>query len=345
MMWNRARRGGGLDVAVLVVLSITVTWAAGSPSHAEEGKWTLRLEPIFMEAHGHDQHVLTVREIDIDSTPRVENNTAVSLDTDSGVAYSGGFRYAGKQWNWGADFFWFSTSQDAQSRTGAADGPAGTIDEVVFEIADQSFTSSDPSDALFYRVLEDTDLAVWTVDFCGTRALIDKAESDVRLQLGLRFGDFDNDYRAVVGVEGVGGTRMDASSNYDRMMGPLVGLAGDVHRGKSHITGYIGQSLLLGSAELSRTSREFTGPFGDAPSFFNQEVFRKSEDVAIPVTEFRIKWTYSVSEMVSLGVGANSSAWWDVPVPPGVIPNEGGETLHENTIVFFGLLGSVELRF
>ena len=81
------------------------------------------------------------------------------------------------------------------------------------------------------------------------------------------------------------------------------------------------------------------------PSFSDSEIFKKEEDVTIPITELRIKWTYRVSKMVSLGVGANTSVWWDVSVPPGVIPGMGLEALHENTIVFFGVLGAVELTF
>jgi hypothetical protein len=46
------------------VLPIILALAVGSSAHAGEGKWTLQLEPMYMEASGHDQHVLTIREID-----------------------------------------------------------------------------------------------------------------------------------------------------------------------------------------------------------------------------------------------------------------------------------------
>ena len=39
------------------------------------------------------------------------------------------------------------------------------------------------------------------------RILAEKPNSDVRMHFGLRLGDFDNDYRAVVGIEGVAGRR------------------------------------------------------------------------------------------------------------------------------------------
>lgn len=348
-MTSQSTRPGVSDVALrtalLGVLALVLP-ASDAPAQAQEGEWSLQLEALFMEVHGHDQHVLTVHEIDFDASPPSETSTAVNLDTDSGPAYRGELQYTRSQWGWGVDFFWFTTSQATPDRTAAADGASGPLDEVVFEVADRGFTSTDPGEVLFYRVLEDTDLAVWTLDLYGIRTLAEKPQSHIDLHFGVRFGDFDNDYRAVVGIEDVVGTRIDASSNYGRMMGPLVGLAATAHRGRHEIEAYLGQSLLLGDVELSNSAREFTGPFDQMPSFVARKTFRKDQDVGIPVTDFRVKWMFRISDRLSLGAGANTSAWWDVPVPPGVIPLEDGdEVLHENTLVFFGLVGAVKLTF
>jgi len=336
-----------LALALATVVLATLVW--GGTARAEDGEWTVQLEALVMDAYGHDQHVLTVHEIDLDATPQVDNKTAVNLETDNGLAYRGELQRTRNQWGWGVDFFWFTTSQDSPDRTAAAGGP---LDEVIFEVADRSFTSSDPTEVLFFGVLEDTDLAVWTLDFYGIRTLAEKPESGIDLQFGIRFADFDNDYRGVVGIEDVGGVRLDASSNYERMMGPVVGLAAYAHRGRNELEAYLGQSLLLGNVELTNRSRQFTGPFVEMPDepemlpVFARETFRKEQDVGIPVTEFRFKWMFRATDRLSLGLGANTSAWWDVPVPPGVIPIEDGdEVLHENTIVFFGLAAAVKLTF
>ncbi len=261
--WNPARSNWGLAATLWLVLAITLALAAGSPAQAGQGKWTLRLEPIQMEVYGHDQHVLTLHEMDLDSTPPFTNKTAVTLDTESNLASRSELRYTRGQWGWGVDFFWFSTSQVGADRS-AAGGASGSADQVVFEIAGQSFGSSDPGDVLAYHVLEDTDIAAWTVDLYARRRLAETSGGTLFLQFGLRTGDFDNDYRAVVGHRDLGGTRLDASSNYDRMMGPLVGLAGELERGKNRIEGYLGQSVLLGSVLLSRSSRQFIGPLSNA---------------------------------------------------------------------------------
>lgn len=346
-MRNRGLRKRVFDVSLPAILSIAFLGGPAFPSYAQEGKWSFQFEPMYMDAYGHDQHVLTIHEIDLDATRRLENKSALSLDTDSGIAYRAEIQYTRGQWGLGADYFLYLTAQSGEDRTAA---PSGTIDEVVFEVADRRVTSSSPGNVLFYSVLEDTDLEVWTADFYGIRTLAETGGGSLNLQLGVRVGDFDNDYHGVVGVQGVGGTLLDSSSNYGLMFGPLVALAGNLQLGRSHIQGYIGQSVLLGDAELSSMSRDFTGAFTveGTPTVISQEVFRKepSPDVAIPITEFRIKVAYALTQKISLGVGAHTSTWWDVPVPPGVVPAEGGdETLHEDTVVFFGLLGSLKFTF
>ena len=194
-----------------IALAMVLALALGGPARAQsqdEGEWTLQVEALFMEVYGHDQHVLTIHERDFDPIPQVENKTAVNIETDSGLGYRGELQYLRNQWGWGVDFFWFNTSQATPNRSAAA---GGAFDEVGFEVADRTFTSTDPSQTVFYNVLEDNDLAVWTLDFYAIRTLAEKPQSRIDLQFGIRSGDFDNDYRAVVGIENGGGHRIDAS--------------------------------------------------------------------------------------------------------------------------------------
>jgi hypothetical protein len=315
----------------------------GGPVQAGEGEWIIRVEPVFMEAQGHDQHVLNVHETDFDLTPQVTDKSAVTLDTEGGVAYRCRFQYVRGRWGWGVDSFLFYTSQVTPERTDAA---GGAVDEVVYEVADRNFTSTAPDETLYYRVLEDTDLETWTADLYGERTMVEKEGGAVRMLFGLRVGDFDNDYRAVAGIQDVEGRRLDASSNYGLLVGPLVGMSAEIRFGQQRIDGYFSQSLILGTAELSSMSTEFTGPFSETPAFTVQERITTTQDVAIPVTEFRIKWAYGVTKKLALGVGVDTAVWWDVSVPPGVIPVEDGDgLLHENTIVYHGLSAFAEYRF
>jgi hypothetical protein len=341
-MWNQIYRKRAFDIALRAALPVILMLGIGSPSLAGEEDWTFQFEPMYMNAYGHDQHVLTVHEIEL-GPPQRDAKKAVNLDVNSNIAYRiETQKNTREQWGWGIDFLIFYTSQDSGKRSTPV--PSGTT--VVFEVADLEFRSSDPTEVLYYKVLTDTDLEIWTLDFYKTLALSNKSESGIRLQFGLRLGDFDNNYNARLGIQNVGGVELSTASNYGLMMGPLIGLAGDVHLGRNFIEVYIGQSVLIGTAQLSSASREFTGP-SSTPSIFAEEKFEKNhQNVAIPITEFRIKWTYKVRKNLAIGVGANTSTWQDVLVPPGVIPAKGGDgVFHENTIVFFGLLGSIEFTF
>lgn len=313
-----------------------------SPARAADGEWSLLLEPMFMDAFGHDQHVLTIHERDLNSTPALDAKMPVTLDTDNGLAPRFEIRYSRTDWTFGVDFFWFDTSQGRPSRSAAAAAP---LEEVTFETADRNFTSATPGQVLYFQVLEDTDIIAWTADLYALRTLVETPQGNVALQLGLRNADFDNDYHHAVGIENVAGSLFDASSNYPRMLGPLLGLAGEFQYGKSRFRGYFGQSVIFGTAELNNETRDFTGPLSDTPNVVNREFFTREQDLAIPITEVRLNWLYPFGRHVLVGVSANTSVWWDVSVPPGVIPvADGDEVFHENTIVYFGLGLAVKLR-
>lgn len=333
-------QAGGRGISISSILAALLVLAAG-PALAGDGEWTIRFEPVYMEVYGHDQHVLYVEARDLDADLRPTEATAINLDTDGGLAYRARFQYSRDRWNWGVDGMIFLTSQDAPSRT---ESPSGDVDQIRYEFADYIFYAG-PGETAYFRVLEDTDLQMWTLDLFGERTMYERGNGVIRMLLGLRLGDFDNDFHGVAGDDG-DGTLVDASSNYDLMMGPVVGATAEYRFGKQSIHGYAGQSVLLGEAELTNVTRYFNGPFGESPEFYYRHEFGFIEDVAIPVTEFRIKWGYDLTRHLTLGAGFESGIWWEVPVPPGVIPDwTDSRMLDENTIVLFGLSVSARYRF
>ena len=335
-------------VTATIIAVVTMCVASGSAVGAEESEWTLLLEPMYMDAFGHDQQVLFVRQLGLNATPTTDTGTPVALDTEGKLVNRFTIQYSRanwEEWTVGLDMIYFGSAQGRPVQTAAADGPGGPTDQVVFEVADRSFVSNDPGEVLSFSVLEDTDLEVWTVDIYGIKTLAETPERQFRLLLGLRNADFDNDYHAIAGLEAVNGSLIDASSNYERMLGPLVGLIGEIQLGRSTLTGYIGQSVVFGSADLSRTISDFVGPASDAPTIVAQESLRRTQDVSIPITEFRVTWLYPISRRFSLGVTTNASVWSDVPVPPAIVPSAAGSGYNKSTITFFGLGAAVEFRF
>ena len=142
----------------------------------------------------------------------------------------GGVQYTSGRWTWGVDFSWFDTKQELpeqdsgggrRDRFGEVRGRRSEL-HVLEPVRKSSSTGSWTTPR--WRSGPSTSTAI--------RTLAELSGGQLGLQLGLRFADFDNDYRAMVGVVNSNGLRIDASSNYGRMMGPLVGVVGD-HSGWS----------------------------------------------------------------------------------------------------------------
>lgn len=350
---NARNRNCSRSDAVLRVLwgaaaSVMLAFDATSVASAQdETGWTLLFEPMVVEGFGHDQQVLGIDDLESNLSPTLATTTPVNLDTEAGLA----LRFE-LEWNrsgnldFGLDGFLFSASRGRPARSATSDGPSGPIDRVVFNAWNRSYESSGSDEELFFGVLGDTDIAIWTIDAYAIKTLVETGENRLRLTFGLRTGDFDNDFHGQAGVEDADGSFYDASSNYDLMMGPLIGLSAETHFGENSLRGYVGQSVLFGNTQLSQTTTDFTGPVTDPPSnIIAQEHFSREIDVAIPITELRINWLKPLNERLALGVAANVSVWWDVPVPPGVVPATVGDRSDENTIVFFGIGAAIRFDF
>lgn len=318
---------------VALIVAASVASGSSSPARAEDDRWSFRVGLSYVDVRGHDPQVLSV-------DGPASGSRAHSLETESDIGRYLGARYRrGEKWAWGADFSWFTGAQDLSNRTAAADadGPP-----VAFEITDREFVSSGPAQVVFFRRLGDTDMNAWTFDVYASRRLWRGPRGGLQVLLGVRNADFDNDNHFVAGIEDAGGARIDASSNYDRMIGPLAGLELDREWGRSHFTLTLAQSVVQGDAELSVGQSDFIGPFVDgSEEIVDQRDSRQTESVTIPITDLSVRWSYPASRRVSYGLGLGISRWSDVAVPPGVRPTGSLDTLYESTITFYGLVASV----
>lgn len=306
---------------------------------AGDGHWSFQLEGVYTDAGGHDPHVFTLHEIDLASG--IDRSTGALLETESDMGFRVRAEYARGDWTWGFSSWTFYTEQSTPELSRSSD--AGTT--LALEVPGSTFVSSGSDEVLFYRVLEDTSVQTWAVELYATRSLASGPGGSLAVLLGVKFADFDNDYRTTAGVEGVEGVRFDASSNYGRMTGPLVGFVGNLEAGRSSLRGSITQAVVLGDVNLSMQMREYVGPFSETPEFVSETTVATTADAIIPVTELQLEWLYPVWSHLALGVGVSGAAWWDVPVPPGVSVSGGVNALAENTIVYFGLSGIVRFDF
>ena len=332
----RSSLAGRQLTLVVVLITISLTLGLDDSARADEDRWTLRLGLSYVSVGGHDPHVLTV-----DDTSGAQ---AQKLETEAGTAPQLGLRYdRGKKWSWGADFRWFTGAQRLQFPSTAADA-GGT--PVNFEITERTFTSTGPGEVLFFERLGDTDMNAWTLDAYALRRLSSRSSGGLQLLLGLRNADFDTDTHFAAGLDTSGGSRIDASSNYSRMIGPLVGLVADRERGKNRFEVTLALSAVTGDAELSSMLTDFTGIFTpDSEDIVAQRDFRQSKSVTIPMADLNIRWGYAATEWVAFSLGLGFSHWSDVAVPPGVRPTGTLETLYESSITFSDLSAAVEFSF
>ena len=329
--------------AIRVALVAVLLASLSAPSVAAEGRWSLRLEPIYMQVSGHDRPVVDIRQAGSGSGV----GDKVTLTTDSGMAYRTQIQYRRTKWGFGVDFLWFKTTQSADEPRLSATGPPGAAPAISLAVPDRVFTSTGPDEVLFYNVLEDTALATWSWDTYAIRTLSAREDRTIDLQFGLRICDFDNDYRAAVGVEDVRGSRLDSSSNYPALPGPIVALAVEFRRGSHTFEGYLGQAVVFGDVELDARTRDYLGSFSENPDppFIDDDRLQTTESETVPITDLRLKWRYRLTRRLSLGAGINSSTWWGLSVPPGVEPGGPGASrqFHESDLTFWGVTALIQV--
>jgi hypothetical protein len=322
--------------ALALVVPLAVSALVPEAALADEARWSIDLEAVQLALSGHDREVL------LDS----ESGSTTQLETDDALGYRAELRLARASWSFGLDFLVHGTNQDAPPRTGAA-GAGGA--PRVFVVGGGQVESNGPGERLYFERLEDTTVELWSLDLHASRAFATGANGELRWAVGVRAADFDNDYRAVVGLEEIGGLRLDAASNYDRMHGPLVALVGRLERGRHRLEGFLGQSVVWGDVELTSQAREFVGPpsrdVDNVPGVVSTIRFQKVESVTIPMTELRLSWRFRLADHVALGAGVFASRWWNVSVPPGVVAGSTLATLDESTIDLVGLSAGVTVVF
>jgi hypothetical protein len=316
--------------------------AVGGAAAAEAGdaSWIVELEPVYVVIDGHDQHVLTVR--------RAGGDEKQELDTDSALGYRAAVLWDRDLWAYGLDFFIHRTDQGLGPLAEAAGG-AGQ--PVAYEVPHRSFVSTGPDEVLYYQSLADTTVELWVLDLYARRQLGAGEEGPWSVLFGVRNADFDNDMRGIAGLGDVGGTRIDASSNYSRLIGPMAGVAMTFESGRNTLDAGLRLSVVFGDIELQRTLRDFEGPPGpfagppeEVPPLPVRESLHTTDSIEVPMADLVLAWRYRLGERWSLGARFDATAWSDLAVPPGVVPDHP-DRLEETTLVTWGLGATLGFRF
>ncbi|MCL0106836.1 hypothetical protein M1N63_00175 [Thermodesulfovibrionales bacterium] len=315
----------------------------------------------------------------------------INLDMDSGLTLRGELTRMEEQWGFGMSGWWFGTDDSKSGKVTSLGRVTPdifsetavcmwdhTIEPVTNELEASGWSPVD-----FWT---ENELDVWTTDIFGIRTLAEKPESYINFTFGLKLGsldidqklgqkqhgfdfDFDYDYEYNFGP----GYHLDnritmkskSRADYGFMTDPAIGFQGEASLGKVRLEGFINQSVLFGEVDYSGLWTDIndmwvvTGPEGGPFERVRRVDYRdgsfpfsKSEDVALPVTELKLKVVHDVRDDISIGVGGFCSIWWDAPLAPkwsmpgDWVPDEGkGWKLQEGTLRFVGTMATFEYRF
>jgi hypothetical protein len=337
-MDRNGRRVGGLACWIAVAALSGSDPVRAQP--ASSPAWSVEVAPVYVLVEGHDPEVVRVR-----SGAGAEN---VALATDDALGYRAAVLWDRGRWAYGLDFFIHRVDQSGGplEATAAAGGSASV------ELPHRTFTAPGAgSEGLYYRTLEDTTVELWVLDLVARRAVGAVDGGGAALLFGVRNADFDNDYRAIAGRGDVGGARLDASSNYSRMMGPVVGALWAGERGRHTFGADLRLAVVFGDIELERAIRDFSGPPGrfagppeELPPAPERHVIDETDSITVPMTDLRLSWEVRLGAGWAVGVGAGAAAWIDLAVPPGVAPARP-DAREETTMVTYDAGATVRWTF
>jgi len=317
---------------------------AGYPSEAAPVTgWSVQLDPMFMAVFGNDIGVAAVTRI----SPTQTSTEGVDMEMDPDFAIRGEVQYMAHRWGFGASGFWFNPNGEVENTQDLGGSN-------VLSIASSNLVlNAAPGGPNRLRYSANSELNVWSADFYGIRTLAETEESHVQMLFGVKIGDLSGEF-SERGEQGTfaGGVFTPtaihtnrANSNWDILVGPLVGVSGDARYDKHRLKGFLQQSLLLGEAAVSRREANDTNADGVVDT---TDTFDSTNNCGVPVTEFGFKYLYDVTENVALGLGGYASVWWDAPTAPGAdfsASGFAGNSLNEQTLVFIGGSASVDVKF
>jgi hypothetical protein len=386
--YRRVVKGGfGLMLSIMLVVGASVCYA-------EEGEFSIQLEPMYMDVKGNDLHVGDVfryrEEFSVDPFGNFTEHYGTSydpinLDMGAGFTLRTEIAYRKNQWGIAASGWWFNSDDSVSGRVTTPPEVDTATGYIYYENGVRMW---DHTLWPLYNELEDSfsspvdfwaegDLHIWTGEIFGTRTLAEKKDSYIDLAFGVKVGRLDIDREegqmqrgydeAYYGeayyiiFDNLATLTSKSKADYNVMAGPMIGFQGKGKYKRIGVEGFINQSLLLGNVDQTGSFTDIdhelwidgsTGEVIYHDVYTGRYPFSKEETFAIPVTELKLKFLVDITKNIALGAGGFASIWWDAPVAPTwSVPGDwtGGEgtgwRLQESTLIFYGAMASVNVRF
>ena len=369
-------------LSVILVFSMILTFAVGSIVQAQDS-WKIQLEYVWMDAYGYDEHVGDIvryrEEYSVDDDGNTTENYGatyepINLNLKNKFTLRGELIYRKGQWFLGLSGWTFETDASVSGRITT---PEMELTDTGYIYYVNSVRMWDHTIVPVVNELEasgispvdywaEDRLQVRTYDLFLGRTLAEKPDSFANFSLGAKFGslktreNLGQEQRAFLydyeGYTFDNHIRLESTTeaNLDSMVGPVLGFEGEAKRDKFRIEGFVSHAVLFGKAEYTGLWEDIddilwidpvTGETIYHDVYTGEFSFSKDEEVALPVTELKLKVTYHITDTISIGGGGFYSIWWDAPVAPkwsipgDWVSDEGtGWRFQERTLIFGGYM-------
>jgi hypothetical protein len=322
----------GLGLAVIATASL-LPWMV-QPVRADETereKWRLHLELMVTNVRGADQQVGSTVMRDESGPIPLETSSVIQseLDTD----FSARLTWEWTPGRWGLSVTgWVYDGADGDDRRNVSSDSANGIETLLrTEALLPEFVVSDTG----VDLLATNHFELASVEISGSRDLAVGERSRFFATAGLRLA-YLKDNRVDV-LTGPTTALHRGTSEADILAGPIIGFHGRAQWRKHRVEGYLTQSVVFGN--VNEDAEYNLG--GASPV---RSLWSDSREIALPITDIDIRWSYDLWRRVSLGVGYFASIWWDAPLAPIGNTAVGPARTNESTFVVSGPTFSVFWR-
>lgn len=348
-------------IRVRVGLMCVLVAAVASSAHAQTAQdpWSVTVEYLSIDTRGNDVHVG-----DVFTEHQTLSGTATSNRLDYGVTYdpirtnlernqSGMVTAAYRRQRWQFGGRWWRVAPEAETTGSRSTTPATASSQFVTGIRmwENSqvpvINQQHPSGISPVTFRASNQLEHMVIDGYAALNWIQETNLNVAIRLGAAYAQSENTrsegqtMRAFVTQTGPGITTTlennitigSESESTNRLLGPMLALAGDTTLGRVRIEWLAGHSLMIGTAATSGTwtdidnIREVTvtsSAITETLTVLDGVIPVENEErPVVPVIELQVRAGVRVARRVHVGGGLFSSTWLNLPVAPAfVVPDD-----------------------
>ena len=289
-----------------------VALASLGSAQAQERSWRLELDGVFTQVRGHDQELGSLNVEDAGGIPVLESEASVFSELDSDMLVHAGLERRLGRWGWALNGWWYDGADGSVDRVVSSDSANAVVVTVTTEALLPEVTAPDVASGQL-KLRGTNHFEARSLDAEARRELAGGDRGAFLLSAGLRLTGYRDERVESLGIRD-NGSRRHAHVGVLRsslLLGPVFGFHGDVRVGRHRFAGGLTQAIVFGAVDRDARYEEVAGGQLQRTTDFSD-----GRDVAIPLTELRLKWSFDLTSRWSFGAGFFGSIWWNAPVAP-----------------------------